>query len=130
MRLSTLTLIAFLASAGFCCAQASPTPAPTPGETGIEGTITASPSHPGPVRPGMANSAPLANVPFVVSNETGTVAEFMSDDHGHFKLTLAPGHYTIARKLLQRIGRCGPFDIDVTNGEMTTVEWQCDTGMR
>src|SRR5207237_10808361 len=105
MRLSTLTLIAFLASAGICCAQSSPTPAATSGETGIEGTITISPTHPGPVRPGMANSAPLTNVAFVVRNETATVAEFMTDDHGHFKITLAPGHYTIARKDLQKIGR-------------------------
>ena len=130
MRLSMLTLIAFLASAGFCCAQTSPTPGPTSGETGIEGTITASPTHPGPVRPGMASSAPLMNVAFVVRNETATVAEFMTDDHGHFKLTLAPGHYDVARKDPQKIGRCGPFDVDVANGELTRVEWRCDTGMR
>jgi len=78
----------------------------------------------------MTNSAPLANVPFVVSNETGTVAEFMSDDHGHFKITLSPGHYTVARRYQQKIGRCGPFDVDVANGQITKVEWHCDTGMR
>ena len=129
MRLSKLSLIAFLAFAGFCCAQ-SPTPPPTAGETGIEGTIMASPSHPGPVRPGMANSAPLANVGFIVRNETQSVAEFMTDDQGHFKLTLAPAHYSVARKNLSKVGRCGPFEVDVANGQITKVAWQCDTGMR
>jgi hypothetical protein len=28
------------------------------------------------------------------------------------------------------IGRYGPFDVDVAAGQMTKVEWQCDTGMR
>ena len=130
MRLSKLSLIAFLAFAGFCCAQMSPTPPAAAGETGIEGTITASPSHPGPVRPGMANSAPLANAPFVVRNESEPVAEFMTDDQGHFKLTLAPGHYGVARKNQSKVGRCGPFEVDVANGQITKVEWQCDTGMR
>ena len=28
------------------------------------------------------------------------------------------------------IGRYGPFEADVTAGQMTKVEWRCDTGMR
>jgi hypothetical protein len=78
----------------------------------------------------MSGSAPLGNVPFVVRNQTATVAEFVTDDHGHFKITLAPGYYNIVRKNQPKIGRCGPFDVDVANGQLTRVEWQCDTGMR
>jgi hypothetical protein len=41
-----------------------------------------------------------------------------------------PGHYSVARKGQGKIGRCGPFDIDVMNGQITKVEWRCDSGMR
>ena len=132
MRLQCLSLIGFLAFAGFCSAQTpTPTPVPETTETGIEGVIMLSPTHPGPVRPGMISSAPLANAVFVVGNETGAVAEFTTDDKGHFKVSVAPGHYTVTKREQQKkIGRYGPFDVDVTAGQMTKVEWRCDTGMR
>ena len=49
------TVILFLALAGFCYAQPLPTPMPQ-AETGIEGTITISPTHGGPVRVGEEGS--------------------------------------------------------------------------
>ena len=104
---------------------------PETGDTGIEGVITVGPIHGGPVRPGMASSAPLANAAFVVGNENGAVAEFTTDEKGRFKVSLEPGHYTVTKKDRQKgIGRYGPFDVDVTAGQMTKVDWQCDTGMR
>ena len=128
MLLQRLSLIGFLTFAGVCYAQTSP--APNPGETGVEGQITMAPAHGGPERPGMASSRPLANAAFVVSHQTQTVAEFMTDDQGRFKLTLAPGHYTVTRKENPKIGRCGPFEVDVVNGQLTKLEWHCDSGMR
>jgi hypothetical protein len=130
MRLRSLTLIGFLIFAAFCYSETSPTPMPQV-ETGIEGLITISPSHGGAVRPGMTNSKPLINTTFVVSNATNAVAEFTTDDHGRFRIAVAPGRYSVARKSDQhKIGRYGPFDVDVTPGQMTKVEWRCDTGMR
>lgn len=100
-------------------------------ETGIEGVITISPIHGGPVRPGIPSSKPLANTTFVVSNATSAVTEFTTDDQGRFKIALAPGHYSVAKKGEQhKIGRCGPFEVDVGAGQVTRVEWQCDSGMR
>jgi len=100
-------------------------------ETGVEGAITLSPSHGGPVRVGENSSRPLVNMPFVVSNDKGTVAEFTTDDQGRFKLLVAPGHYSVARKGPQKgIGRYGPFEVDVVAGQLTKVEWRCDSGMR
>ena len=93
--------------------------------------ITLSPTHPGPVRPGMISSKPLANATFVVGNEKGAVASFITDDQGKFRVSLPPGHYAVTKKDQQHgIGRYGPFDVDVVAGQMTKVEWQCDTGMR
>jgi len=127
MRFSFLPL---LMSACFAFAQ-TPTPIPEAADTGIEGVITVGPIHGGPVRPGIPSSKPLANATFVVGNETGAVTEFTTDDQGRFRVSLVPGHYTVTKKERQKgIGRYGPFDIDVTAGQMTKVEWQCDTGMR
>ena len=123
------TLILLLISACFSSAQ-TPTPLPESG-TGIEGVITLGPTHPGPARPGMISSKPLANATFVAANEKGAAAEFTTDSEGHFRISWAPGHYTVSLKGKKGgIGRYGPFDVDVVAGQMTKVEWQCDTGMR
>jgi len=105
---------------------------PTPDvRTGIEGVITVSPIHGGPARVGVPNSRPLPNTAFVVQNDKGPVASFSTDDQGRFRVTLAPGHYTVSIKERRGgIGRYGPFDVDVIADQMTKVEWRCDTGMR
>ena len=124
------TLALLLGCICFAVAQ-SPTSPQDTADTGIEGVILIGPTHPGPVRPGIASTSPLANAAFVVSNETGAVSEFTTDDQGHFKILLAPGHYTVMKKGAQtRVGRYGPFDAEVAAGQITRVEWQCDTGMR
>ena len=99
--------------------------------TGLEGRITISPSHGGPVRVDEDSSKPLANTTFVATNDTGAATEFTTDDQGHFKILLAPGHYTITKKGQSKgIGRYGPFDALVVAGQITRLEWQCDSGMR
>jgi hypothetical protein len=104
---------------------------PESAETGIEGVIMVGPTHGGPVRIGIPNSKPLANTIFAVSNEHGIVSQFTTDDQGHFKVSVAPGHYSVAKKGQQKgIGRYGPFEVDVSAGQMTKVEWNCDSGMR
>lgn len=115
----------------------SPTPAesqsaPAPEKnTGIEGVISVSPAHGGPARVGVPNSRPLANVEFTVENANGAVASFTTDQDGRFRVSLAPGHYTISRKgEKHKIGRYGPFAADVVAGQLTKVEWNCDSGMR
>jgi hypothetical protein len=100
-------------------------------ETGIEGLITINPTQPGPVRTDTPASKPLANTAFVVENQKGLVASFTTDDQGHFRIPLAPGHYTVAIKgRKSSIGHFGPFEADVVSGKMTKVEWQCDSGIR
>jgi len=111
------------------CASTGQTP--SAGESGIEGVITISPSKPGPARVDAPGSVPLANAPFVVENKDGEVSSFTTDDKGHFKTALPPGHYKVSlsgRKT--SIGRFGPFEADVALGKMTNVEWECDSGIR
>ena len=71
---------------------------PSGAETGIEGTITISPAQPGPIRADAPGSLPLASATFVVENQNGEVASFTTDDQGHFRTLLAPGHYKVSIK--------------------------------
>jgi len=99
--------------------------------TGIEGVITFGPTQGGPIRPGIPSSKPLANATFAVENEKGTVASFTTDGQGRFSTSLPPGHYTVSMNGKKHgIGHYGPFDVDVVVGQMTKVQWECDTGIR
>jgi len=100
-------------------------------QTGIEGIITISPTQAGPVRDDSPGSKPLANATFAVENEKGEVASFTTDDQGHFRTLVPPGHYKVSMKgRKSSIGRFGPFEVDVAAGKITKVEWQCDSGIR
>ena len=111
-------------------AQMQPTAAPHD-PTGIEGTITMSPVQGGPTRQGSPDSRPLANITFEVKQGDRVITSFQTDERGHFQQTLEPGHYTISRKdWKSAIGSYGPFEVSVSRGKMTAVEWKCDTGIR
>ena len=74
---------------------------------------------------------PLANATFVVENKNGDVTSFTTDDQGRFRTSLPPGHYKVSlRGRKVGIGRFGPFEADVVSGEMTKVQWECDSGIR
>jgi hypothetical protein len=124
-RFST-AFVFLLMCAGFLAGQT-----PAGSETGIEGVITIGPIQAGPVRADAPSSRPLANAAFVVENQKGNVASFTTDENGHFRMPLAPGHYKVSLKQrTSSIGRYGPFEIDVVAGQMTKVQWQCDSGLR
>ena len=111
------------------CVSAGQTPSGS--ETGIEGVITISPTQPGPIRADSPGSKPLANAAFVVENEKGEVASVTTDDQGHFRTPLPPGHYKVSMKgRKSSIGHYGPFEVDVVPGKMTKVQWECDSGIR
>src|SRR5215472_13955333 len=128
MRFRTLVIsIGFIVMALCAC----PGQTPSGGESGIEGTITISPSRPGPARVDAPGSVPLANATFVVENKDGEVTSFTTDDKGHFRAALPPGHYKVSLKgRKSSIGRFGPFEADVGPGKMTNVRWECDSGIR
>jgi hypothetical protein len=99
--------------------------------SGIEGVITISPIKAGPVRADAPSSRPLANAAFAVEDQKGEIASFTTDNEGRFRVSLAPGHYKVSLKgRTSSIGRYGPFEVDVAAGQMTKVQWECDSGMR
>jgi hypothetical protein len=111
------------------CASAGQTP--SGGESGIEGIITVSPARPGPTRIDAADSVPLANATFAAENKNGEVRSFTTDDQGRFRIPLPPGHYKVSMQgRHSSIGHFGPFEADVAQGKMTSVQWECDSGIR
>ena len=100
-------------------------------ETGLEGVISVSPILGGPTRMGVSDSKPLASTAFVVKKGNRTVTSFSTDDQGRFHISLSPGHYTISTKDWKGVvGHYGPFEVDVAAGQVTKVQWNCDTGIR
>ena len=103
---------------------------PSPGASGIEGTVLVSPSRPGPITKDGPSVAPARNVQFLVKAGDATVKTFTTDGEGRFQVALPPGHYVILREDAgARIGRWR-FEADVVAGAMTTVNWTADSGMR
>ena len=108
----------------------TPSAQQTDESTGIEGTILVSPNQGGPTRAGQSDSSPLPSTAFEVQQNGRVVREFQTDDQGHFRVFLPPGHYTVSRKNPQAIGSYGPFEVDVATGKMSSVNWKCDSGLR
>lgn len=100
--------------------------------SGIEGSISLGPIHGGPIRVDRPSTAPVADKEFFVLANDKQVASFKTDAEGKFRVSVPPGHYTVSAKQKQasRFGRFGPFEVDVAAGQMTPVQWHCDTGMR
>lgn len=125
-----LLLTLFCLTPSLAMTQAQPTPA---GEsaTGIEGTISIAPVQGGPARQGAPDSKALARMAFEVKQDGRVVHSFQTDDQGHFRVPLNPGHYTIVRKdWSSAVGLYGPFEVDAAQGEMKAVAWVCDSGLR
>lgn len=113
-----------------CVVSAETSPSPKP-ETGIEGVVTISPTHGGPIREGEDSSRPLPDAIFVVRKGTEEVARFTTDDQGRFQVALPPGNYEVlAREQKHKLGGWGPFPIEVEAGKMTKRNFDCDSGMR
>jgi hypothetical protein len=102
----------------------------TPPTTGIEGSVAISPIRGGPSKVGIPNSAPLRNSEFVVENAAGVVTTFKTDEDGRFRVPLPPGRYTVKRAVAKKIGRCGPFEVEVEAAGFKQFEFACDSGMR
>lgn len=112
---------------------ATPSPSPAVPETGLRGVISESPVSGGPTRQGVDDSRPVVNALFLVRRaDASVVASFTTDNQGRFEISLPPGHYNVIKKSERQHGpgNYGPFEVDVRAGEVTRVEWKCDTGMQ
>ena len=129
-----LLLIALASITTFCChlllGDQESIAALQPG-TGIEGSASISPIRGGPSKVGVPNSAPLRNTEFVVENRAGLVVPFKTDEEGRFRVPLSPGRYTVrTAQIKAKIGKCGPFEVEVEATGFKKVQFACDSGMR
>jgi hypothetical protein len=132
--LNTLRLLdLFIASMTFfaCAVQAETSTSPLPNEgASLEGVISLQ-GISGPVREGVSDSRPLPNIAFEVMKGDVAVASFTTDAEGRFHVSLPPGHYRIARKdWKSRVGFFGPFEVEITAGHTTSVQWNCQSGIQ
>lgn len=122
-------LIGLVCAVGFVALSNAETPSIS---TGIEGVITTGPIHGGPSRAGDETDwAPVSDVAFEVTNDSGVVASFTTGKDGSFRVALAPGHYlirTVGKK--PRIGGCRQFEVEVSAGSFAKVHFECDSGIR
>jgi hypothetical protein len=130
-RLHVLALIPVLFALAPCVALSETSP-DAKSDTGLEGVITISPTHGGPITPDEPVSKPLPKTVFVVQREDRSIAaEFETDEQGRFRISVPPGHYDVlAKDQKHKFGGHGPFPVDVVSGKMTAVQWDCDSGMR
>ncbi len=112
-------------------ADISPTPQADSG-SGLAGVISEGPIGGGPTRQGVPDSRPVVNTVFVVRKGENTVTSFTTDDKGRFHISLPPGHYSVSKEgeRRHRPANYGPFEVEVIAGNVTKVQWECDTGMQ
>jgi hypothetical protein len=99
--------------------------------TGLEGKIMKSPIHGGPATQGIPDEAPVAKTAFEIKSAESTVASFVTDEQGRFRIELPPGEYLVEMKGIRqrKMGFYGPFEVKVRAGEITKVSWMCNTGL-
>jgi hypothetical protein len=130
MKTELLSIVSTILGLLACAVLAQATPQPA-SDTGLEGSISVSPIQGGPTRQGVPDSKPLPRTAFIVKQGERTVASFETDEQGRFRVSLPPGHYVISRKDWQGgLGSFGPFEVDVTENQMKSVQWTCDIGIR
>jgi hypothetical protein len=125
----SLELLSIVLALFICVVRAETQSMPLPDAgTGLEGSIFLHSISGGPVKQGVTDSKPLANTTFVVKKGDLPIT---TDDHGQFRISLPPGHYSISKKEWNsRVGFYGPFPVDITAGQIKKVQWNCDTGMQ
>ena len=100
--------------------------------TGVSGTVRVAPSHPGPQRIGDSGRAPMAGAAVQVrdANEH-VVARVVTGAEGRFSAPVPPGEYTLEVDVGHTVlPRCGNAHAIVQEGHISSVELECDSGMR
>jgi hypothetical protein len=115
--------IAVIALAGACSSGN-----PTPINTGLTGTIRRGPVMP-VCREGVPCDAPMSGS-FDVLKDGHRVASFQTDADGHFRVSLAPGTYTVTPTSAGALMNQQSKTVTVGPDGLTSVELSFDTGIR
>ena len=108
-------------------------PGAVQGAGGLQGVTLRGPVCPGPAR--LPPDPTCADAPFpaslkVSTNDGTLVTRFTTGKDGTFRISLAPGTYTVASDQAVITGRLLPVPVTVTDQAFTTVELHFDSGIR
>ena len=113
--------------------NAWPTPV-APGKAGLWGTASAGPVCPVEMVPPDPNCAPrkVANAQVTVVDARGAeVARVFTDTGGEFFVELPPGEYSVVPASVDGLlGVAAPQDVQLTEGDVSIVQLEYDTGIR
>jgi type 1 fimbria pilin len=101
-------------------------------QTGVEGTVSASPVAPGAQLPGGSPATRLANSAVQVSDRQGhVIAQAASNEQGQFTLLVPAGDYQIrASPPTSPFPRCKVSSIRVSSDRLTHVDIVCNSGIQ
>ena len=107
------------------------TPSNTP-TSGIEGYVTEGPMCPGPVAIGDTScpDQPYQATIAILDTDNQEITRFQTDASGYFKITLAPGSYTLHPQSEKVLPHASDQTVVVTPNQFTQVTVMYDTGMR
>jgi hypothetical protein len=119
------------ASAGAVAGQA---PAASGPQGTLAGDVVASPTCPVQQAENPCPPKPVADRQVMIETPSGAVAaKAMTDAQGHFRVTLAPGAYTVKVAIvpgLVGMRQDTPANVTVVDGRTTSVTITLDTGIR
>jgi hypothetical protein len=96
---------------------------------GLRGIVTRSPTKP-VCEMGVPCSAPAKNTPLSFLRR-GTIVKTWTDGTGHYRVSLAPGWWTVRTMFASRIGTgIKPRTVRVLAGRFRVVNFDIDTGIR
>jgi hypothetical protein len=99
--------------------------------SGVHGTVTVSPSCPGPARLDKDCVAPYAKAPVQLSNRAGKMVRHTTTAaDGTFSLQAPAGHYQLHLQIEGLYPRCETVPVQIRSGRWTEVKLGCDSGMR
>lgn len=114
-----------------CALIATGAAAASSGSSGVQGTVTLSPSCGGPQREGIACSAPYADVELRLITSAGAVlGSTRTSATGHYQLTVPAGRYRVQVMTPVKITRCPSPEVVVVAKQTSVADIECDSGMR
>jgi hypothetical protein len=109
-------------------------PSTNPKQGSVSGVVTVSPACPGPEKyPPDPNCAPkpyATPIDIMKSGTTGIIKTTSSNTNGVFNMSLEAGSYTFYARSGSALPRCEGVTAVVKSGQNTTINIECDSGMR
>ena len=119
-----LSIFTIAAGSGALAAEAA-------ARTGVEGTVSVSPTRPGPERLEGPGRAPLRGEEIRLLTKSGAIAgRAATSSDGHFVIEASPGEYELRVVVRRPYPRCGSASVTIRDGRISTVDLACDSGMR